>query len=199
MDSIVQYIVSVFGGTIPSQLIVFIISMIPILELRGSILAAGFMDVTFLETYIVAVLGNLLPIPFILVFIKKILEWMKSTKAFSRIANGIEKRALSKREQIDKYGYFGLFLFVAIPLPGTGAWTGALLAVLLGMKNKKAFVTIALGVMAAGLVMSLLAFGIIQKILYTNPLPSHEGKGFCVYQMFGYKNQKIRHCFNVKM
>lgn len=165
MDSIVQYIVSVFGGTIPSQLIVFIISMIPILELRGSILAAGFMDVTFLETYIVAVLGNLLPIPFILVFIKKILEWMKSTKAFSRIANGIENRALSKREQIDKYGYFGLFLFVAIPLPGTGAWTGALLAVLLGMKNKKAFVTIALGVMAAGLVMSLLAFGIIQKIL----------------------------------
>ena len=165
VDSIVQYIVDIFGGTIPSQLIVFIVSMIPILELRGSILAAGFMDVAFLETYIVAVLGNLLPIPFILMFIKKILEWMKSTRAFSRIANGIEKKALSKREQIDKYGYFGLFLFVAIPLPGTGAWTGALLAVLLGMKNKKAFIPIALGVMAAGLVMSLLAFGIIQKII----------------------------------
>lgn len=165
VDSIVQYIVDIFGGTIPSQLIVFIVSMIPILELRGSILAAGFMDVTFLETYIVAVLGNLLPIPFILMFIKKILEWMKSTRAFSRIANGIEKKALSKREQIDKYGYFGLFLFVAIPLPGTGAWTGALLAVLLGMKNKKAFIPIALGVMTAGLIMSLLAFGIIQKIV----------------------------------
>ena len=165
VNSIVQYIVDIFGGTIPSQLIVFIVSMIPILELRGSILAAGFMDVTFLETYIVAVLGNLLPIPFILMFIKKILEWMKSTRAFSRIANGIEKKALSKREQIDKYGYFGLFLFVAIPLPGTGAWTGALLAVLLGMKNKKAFIPIALGVMTAGLIMSLLAFGIIQKII----------------------------------
>lgn len=165
MDSIVQYIVDIFSGTIPSQLIVFIVSMIPILELRGSILAAGFMDVSFLETYIVAVLGNLLPIPFILIFIKKILDWMKTTNAFSRIANGIEKRALSKREQIDKYGYFGLFLFVAIPLPGTGAWTGALLAVLLGMKGRKAFIPIALGVMAAGLVMSLLAFGIIQKII----------------------------------
>ncbi len=164
MESIVQYIVDIFGGTIPSQLIVFIVSMIPILELRGSILAAGFMDVAFLETYIVAVLGNLLPIPFILIFIKKILEWMKTTKAFSKLANWIEKRALSKREQIDKYGYFGLFLFVAIPLPGTGAWTGALLAVLLGMKGKKAFIPIALGVMAAGLVMSLLAFGIIQRI-----------------------------------
>lgn len=165
MDSIVQYIVDIFGGTIPSQLIVFIISMIPILELRGSILAAGFMDVTFLETYIVAVIGNLLPIPFILLFIKKILEWMKTTKAFSRLANGIEKRALSKREQIDKYGYFGLFLFVAIPLPGTGAWTGALLSVLLGMKGKKAFIPIVLGVITAGLVMSLLAFGIIQNII----------------------------------
>lgn len=165
VNSIVQYIVDIFGGTIPSQLIVFIVSMIPILELRGSILAAGFMDVSFLETYIVAVIGNLLPIPFILIFIKKILEWMKSTRAFSRIANGIEKKALSKREQIDKYGYFGLFLFVAIPLPGTGAWTGALLAVLLGMKGRKAFIPIALGVMAAGLVMSLLAFGIIQKII----------------------------------
>ena len=165
MDSIVQYIVDIFSGTIPSQLIVFIVSMIPILELRGSILAAGFMDVSFLETYIVAVLGNLLPIPFILIFIKKILDWMKTTNAFSRIANGIEKRALSKREQIDKYGYFGLFLFVAIPLPGTGAWTGALLSVLLGMKGRKAFIPIVLGVMAAGLVMSLLAFGIIQKII----------------------------------
>lgn len=165
VNSIVQYIVDIFGGTIPSQLIVFIVSMIPILELRGSILAAGFMDISFLETYIVAVIGNLLPIPFILIFIKKILDWMKTTNAFSRIANGIEKRALSKREQIDKYGYFGLFLFVAIPLPGTGAWTGALLAVLLGMKGRKAFIPIALGVMAAGLVMSLLAFGIIQKII----------------------------------
>lgn len=165
VNSIVQYIVDIFGGTIPSQLIVFIVSMIPILELRGSILAAGFMDVSFLETYIVAVIGNLLPIPLILIFIKKILDWMKTTNAFSRIANGIEKRALSKREQIDKYGYFGLFLFVAIPLPGTGAWTGALLAVLLGMKGRKAFIPIALGVMAAGLVMSLLAFGIIQKII----------------------------------
>ncbi len=165
MDSIVQYIVDIFSGTIPSQLIVFIISMIPILELRGSILAAGFMDVAFLETYMVAVIGNLLPIPFILIFIKKILDWMKTTKAFSRIANGIEKRALSKREQIDKYGYFGLFLFVAIPLPGTGAWTGALLSVLLGMKGRKAFIPIVLGVMTAGLIMSLLAFGIIQRIV----------------------------------
>ena len=164
MDSLVELIVNTFSGKIPSQLIVFIVSMIPILELRGSILAAGFMDVTFLQTYIVAVIGNLLPIPFILLFINSIFGWMKTTKGLNKIALYIENKALSKREQIDKYGWLGLFLFVAIPLPGTGAWTGALLSVLLGMKPAKSFVFIALGVMAAGLIMSLLAFGIIQNI-----------------------------------
>lgn len=164
MDSVVHSIVEALGGRIPGEMIVFLISMIPVLELRGSILAAGFMDVSFLPTYIVAVIGNLLPIPFILIFIKKILEFMKSTKMFGRLAVKLENKALSKREQIDKYGIFGLFLFVAIPLPGTGAWTGALLSVLLGMKPGKSFICIMLGVMAAGLVMSLLSFGIIKSI-----------------------------------
>lgn len=164
VDSLVRSIVDTLGGSIPSQLIVFIISMIPILELRGSILAAGFMDVSFLQTYIVAVIGNLLPIPFILLFITKILDWMKTTKTFGKLAIKLENKALSKREQIDKYGAFGLFLFVAIPLPGTGAWTGSLLAALLRMKPWKAFVCITLGVMTAGLIMSLLSFGIIKNI-----------------------------------
>ena len=163
-DSLVRAIVDTFGRSIPSQLIVFVISMIPILELRGSILAAGFMDVSFLQTYIVAVIGNLLPIPFILLFITKILDWMKTTKAFGKLAVKLEDKALSKREQIDKYGALGLFLFVAIPLPGTGAWTGALLASLLRMKPFKAFICIVLGVMAAGLIMSLLSFGIIKNV-----------------------------------
>ena len=164
MDSVIHLIVDSFSGKIPGELIIFLISMIPILELRGSILAAGFMNVSFLPTYIVAVIGNLLPIPFILIFIKKILDWMKTTKMFGRLANGVEKKALSKREQIDKYGMLGLYLFVAIPLPGTGAWTGALLAVLLRMKPLKSFVAIALGVATAGLIMSLLSFGIIKSI-----------------------------------
>lgn len=164
VDSIVHSIVNTFNGNVPSQIIVFLISMIPILELRGSILAAGFMDVSFLQTYIVAVLGNLLPIPFILLFITKILECMKTTKLFGKAAIRLEEKALSKRAQIDKYGAFGLFLFVAIPLPGTGAWTGSLIAALLHMKPLKSFLCIAMGVMAAGLVMSLLSFGIIKNI-----------------------------------
>ena len=138
--------------------------MIPLLELRGSILAAGFMDMEFLSTFIAAVIGNMLPIPFILLFIEAIFKFMKKTKHLSKLACGIEKRALSKSEQIEKYGYFGLFLFVAIPLPGTGAWTGSLIAVLFGMKKWKSLIAIFLGVLTAGLVMSLLAFGIIKNI-----------------------------------
>lgn len=163
-DSLVQAIVNAFGGSVPPQIIVFIISMIPILELRGSILAAGFMDVSFLQTYIVAVSGNILPIPFILLFINRVLDWMKTTKRLGPIAVKLENKALSKRAQIDKYGAFGLFLFVAIPLPGTGAWTGSLLASLLRMKPLKSFICILLGVMCAGLIMSLLSFGIIKNI-----------------------------------
>ena len=162
MDSVVQSIVDALSGKISKEFIVFIVSMIPLLELRGSILAAGFLDgMRFLPTYIAAVLGNMLPIPFILLFIEKIFDAMKKSKHLRKIPEVIEKKAMSKSEQIQKYGYFGLFLFVAIPLPGTGAWTGSLLAVLLGLNLKKSFL---LGVMTAGLIMSLLSFGILQAI-----------------------------------
>ena len=137
MDSIVQSIVTALSGKISKELIVFLVSMVPLLELRGSILAAGLMKMSFFPSYIAAVLGNMLPIPFILLFIEKIFAWMKKSKRFHKIPDWLEKKALSKSAQIEKYGYLGLFLFVAIPLPGTGAWTGSLIAVLFGMKPKK--------------------------------------------------------------
>lgn len=165
MDSIVQSIVSGLSGKISKEFIVFIVSMVPLLELRGSILAAGILQMDFVPTYIAAVLGNMLPIPFILLFIEKIFSWMKKSKRLHKIPEKIEAKALSKSAQIEKYGYFGLFLFVAIPLPGTGAWTGSLLAVLLGMNLKKSFGAIFLGVMGAGLVMSLLSFGILKPLI----------------------------------
>ena len=164
MQEVVQSIVSSLSGKISKEFIVFIVSMIPLLELRGSILAAGFMNMEFFSTFIAAVLGNMLPIPFILIFIESIFKFMKKTKHLSKLACGIEKRALSKSEQIEKYGYFGLFIFVAIPLPGTGAWTGSLISVLFGMKKWKSLIAIFFGVLTAGLVMSLLAFGIIKNI-----------------------------------
>ena len=165
MNSIVQSIVTGLSGKISKEFIVFIVSMIPLLELRGSILAAGFLDgMTFLPTYIAAVIGNMLPIPFILLFIEKIFGVLKKSKRLHKIPEFLEKKAMSKSEQIEKYGYLGLFCFVAIPFPGTGAWTGSLLAVLLGMNLKKSFVFIFLGVLTAGLIMSLLSFGILQNI-----------------------------------
>lgn len=165
MDSVVHSIVDALSGKISKEFIVFLISMIPILELRGSILAAGFMKMEFLSTYIAAVIGNMLPIPFILMFINKIFDWLKKTKTFRPMVEKLENKAMSKSDQIHKYGKFGLFLFVAIPLPGTGAWTGALIASLLGMKTREALPWIFLGVVTAGLVMSLLSFGIIKQLL----------------------------------
>ena len=164
MDQVVEMIVENLGGKVSKELIVFVISMIPILELRGSILAAGFLNMEFLSTFIVAVIGNMLPIPFILLFIDKIFDWLKKTK-LKNMVEKLEKRALSKSGQIQKYGKVGLFLFVAIPLPGTGAWTGALAASLLRMKPKESIFPIFMGVVTAGLIMSLLAFGIIKQIV----------------------------------
>jgi len=164
MDGLVELIVESFSGKISKEIIVFVVSMIPILELRGSILAAGFLKMEFLSTFIIAVLGNMLPIPFILIFIDKIFGWLKKTK-LKDFVEKLENKALSKSDQIRKYGRFGLFLFVAIPLPGTGAWTGGLAATLLRMKIKDSLPAIFLGVVTAGLIMSLLSFGIIKNII----------------------------------
>jgi uncharacterized membrane protein len=138
--------------------------MLPILELRGSILAAGLLKMDFLSTFLISVIGNILPIPFILLFIKKIFKLLKKTK-LKTVIEKIENKAMSKSTQITKYGKWGLFLFVAIPLPGTGAWTGSLIASLLHMKFKHAIVSIFLGVIVAGLIMSLISFGIIKPII----------------------------------
>ena len=164
VDYIVTEIVGFFSGKLPKELIVFLISLLPILELRGSILAAGFLKMEFLSTYIIAVIGYMLPIPFILLFIDKIFFWLKKTRLKGFVVK-IETKAMSKSEQITKYGRFGLFLFVAIPIPGTGAWTGSLIASLLRMKIKDTLPWIFLGVLAAGLIMSLLSFGIIKQII----------------------------------
>ena len=165
MDSVVHAIVDTLSGKISKEFIVFLVSLVPLLELRGSILAAGFMQMDFLHTYIAAVIGNMLPIPFILLFIKNIFAWMKTREKLRKIPEWCEKKAMSKSDQIDKYGYLGLLLFVAIPLPGTGAWTGALIASLLGMRVRKSLLSIFCGVAVAGLIMSMLAFGIIKNII----------------------------------
>lgn len=163
-DSLVRMITDTFSGTLPKELIVFIVSMIPILELRGSILAAGFLKMEFLSTFIIAVLGNMLPIPFILLFIDKIFAWLKKTR-LRNVVEKLEARAMAHSGQIKKYGRWGLLIFVGIPLPGTGAWTGALIASMLRMKKRESLPFIFLGVILAGLIMSLLSFGIIKQVI----------------------------------
>ena len=109
----------------------------------------------------ICVIGNLLPIPFILLLITKIFDWMKGTRKLKPIVEKLEKKALSKSDKIEKYEFWGLVIFVGIPLPGTGAWTGALIAALLGIRFRKAFPAIVLGVCLAAFIMTVLSYGFL--------------------------------------
>lgn len=161
MDSFVEIIANSLMGICPPYVIVAIISMIPVLELRGSILVAlPILHTQVLLTYIVAVIANMIPIPFIIFFIEKIFAFLKSFKHIGKLIIKLEEKTLAKSDQINKYGIWGLYLFVAIPLPGTGAWTGALLSVLLGIKPKKALPAIFAGVATAGIIMSIVGYGL---------------------------------------
>lgn len=166
MEAIVTSMVASLETVMPKEAVVFIISMIPLLELRGAILAAGLMNMEFIKTAVIVVIGNMLPIPFILLFIKAIFNWMKKIKWLKAIPEFCERKAMKHSAQIEKYGIFGLFLFVAIPLPGTGAWTGSLLAVLFGLKPAKALLFIFFGVLVAGAIMSVLGFGVLRNLIY---------------------------------
>lgn len=165
MQNLVQKIVDLFGSGMGKEIVVFIISMLPILELRGGLLAASILNLNFIPAYIISILGNCLPIPFVLLFLDKIFNWLKNFKTTKKIVVKIENKILSKKEQIEKYGYWGLLLFVGIPLPGTGAWTGAGLAVLLRLDRKKSSLVIFLGVILASIIMSIISYGILGNLI----------------------------------
>lgn len=164
MEHLVEFFIDIFGG-ISKDIIIFIISLMPILELRGGLLAATLLDVEYIRALLICVAGNVLPIPIVLLFLRFVLDIMGKWSVTKKIVIWLEKKVESKREQIDKYGYWGLILFVGIPLPGTGAWTGALLAVMLGLDRKKSFGCILLGVLMAAAIMSVLSYGILGNLL----------------------------------
>ena len=143
-------------------IITFLISMVPVIELRGAIpygVAAG---LPVLIAFIVSVIGNIIPVPFVVIFIRKIIAIMKKMSKHVRMfAEWLERKAEKNKEKVLKYEFWGLMLLVAIPLPGTGAWTGALVAAMLDMQLKRAFPSIAVGVVAAGIVVSLATMGVI--------------------------------------
>ena len=166
VESLVQWFVTKLGGKAAKELIVFIISMVPILELRGGLLAAGpaFLDIPTWRAIPICIIGNLIPIPFILLLIRPIFAWLRRTNLFRPLVEKLETKAMSKSGQIEKYEFWGLVLFVGIPLPGTGAWTGSLIASLLGIDWKKAFLAVVIGVCMATVIMYFLSYVVIGGI-----------------------------------
>lgn len=168
-ESLVHSFLGLFDGLVSvpfgKELIVFIISSMPILELRGGLIAAALLGLDVVPAFIICLIGNLLPIPFILWFITPIFNKLKETKRLSKIVNKIEKKALKKKDKIEKAEFWGLLFFVGIPLPGTGGWTGSLIAALINMNKKKALIAITCGVVLAGLIVGTLSFGLLKGLI----------------------------------
>lgn len=163
-ESLANFFVDLFNG-LDKNLIIFIISLLPILELRGGLIAASLLSLPFVSSFVICFVGNILPIPLILLFLNKIFALLRKNNTIKILVDKLEKRSLDKSLQIKKYQYLGLFLFVAIPLPGTGAWTGSMIASLMGMDRWKSFIVISFGVLVAGIIMSIFSYGILANII----------------------------------
>ena len=138
-----------------------LVSMTPVVELRGGIPFGVARGLPVWAAFTAAIIGNMLPVPFIVVYIRRFLQWMRRRlPKLNSLADKIEKKAHLKGQKVTKYKYLGLMLFVAVPLPGTGAWTGALAAAFLDMPLKKALASIFAGILMAGLAISILTFGV---------------------------------------
>lgn len=153
--------ISFWGTTIGNFAMTFLIAMVPVLELRAAIPAGVIAGMDLPMVLAAAIMGNLLPIPFIIVFIRKIFKWMQSkSQRLANIVAKLEAKADKKKDKVLKYEFWGLMLFVAIPLPGTGAWTGALIAAMLDMQLKRAFPAIAVGVLTAAIIVTAATYGV---------------------------------------
>jgi uncharacterized membrane protein len=147
---------------LPPQLAVMLVSMLPLVELRGGIPFARLLMLPLPEAILFSVIGNILPIPFILLFIDKIFDWLRPTRLFGNFIRKLEERAIKKSSGVSKAEFWGLVAFVGIPIPGTGGWTGALIASLLKIDLKKASLAILLGIAIAATIMSLISYGVFR-------------------------------------
>lgn len=164
-QSIVAFIISIFGANVGKVIGIFLISLLPVIELRGSIPVGYYQGLPWYTNMITSIIGNLLPIPFILLFVVKVFEFMKKRNIMVGFIEKIEKRAMSRSDSIANKEFIGLMLFVAIPLPGTGAWTGALIAALLQFNRKKSFMYICIGVLIAASLVTLGVYGVIGSFI----------------------------------
>ena len=165
-EALINGLIAGLSGKVGKEFIIFLISMVPILELRGGLLAAGpaLLDVPMWQAIPICFIGNLVPIPFILLLITKIFDWMKGTKKLKPLVEKLEHKAMNQSANIETYEFWGLVAFVGIPLPGTGAWTGALIAALLGIRFRKAFPAIVLGLVVATVIMTILSYTVLGTI-----------------------------------
>ena len=149
-----------FLETVGRELCVFFCSMLPIIECRGAIPLGWGLGLPWWQTVLFSLAGNPLPVPFILLFIRAVLGWMRGSrvKFFANIAAWLDRKIEKHKGTIEKYSYWGVVIFVAIPLPGTGAWTGTLIASVLGLVAKKSFFAAALGVLIATAIMTVLSY-----------------------------------------
>lgn len=160
MRTLAETVVSFLKDYLPAELVVFVVSMLPFLELRGGLIAASLLGIDFVPAFIICVIGNMLPIPFVMFFMRKILNLLRKIKFFQKIITKIDGKIAKNSEKVLGYKRFGLFAFVAIPLPGTGAWMGALVADALDLRFRDSFPLITAGVITAGLIVSLISYAI---------------------------------------
>ena len=162
VDAIEQF----FLETVGRELCVFFCAMLPIIECRGAIPLGWALGLPWWQTGLFSIAGNLLPVPFILLFIRAILKWMAScrVKFFNRVSDWLNRKVEKHKGTIEKYSYWGVLIFVAVPLPGTGAWTGTLIASVLGLEPKKSFLAACGGVVIATVIMSLISGGVVALI-----------------------------------
>ena len=165
MESLAVAFANTLGRYVSKEIVVFVISMIPILELRGGLIVSKLLQVPITTAIPICIIGNIIPIPFILLFIKQIFKLLKKLKIFRGIIEKLENRAMSKSDNIKRYEFWGLVLFVGIPLPGTGAWTGSLIAALLDVDFKKAILAELLGIAIATVIMSFLSYGLLGALV----------------------------------
>ena len=162
-EQLVSILTGALAGSFNAEAVCFIISLFPVLELRGGLLAASpaFLDVPASFAVPLCIIGNLLPIPFVLILIERVLVMMEKIRLTSGFALWLRKKADKNKDKIVRYGFWGLVLFVGIPLPGTGAWTGSLVAALLHMPFRKAFCACIAGVLLASVIMCIVSYGIL--------------------------------------
>ena len=152
--------------SLKNYLWVFFLSMVPVFELRAAIPIGATLGLEWVANYLICVIGNMIPVPIILLFVRHVLEWMKKIPRLDKIALWVENKAQKNTPKVQKYASLGLLIFVALPLPGTGAWTGALVAAMLDMRMKYAIPSIFCGVLIAGLIMSLASYGLVSFLTF---------------------------------